>query len=142
MDETENFVRFMKEKFNGNELFLARFIYETDLLAYNMLTEKVKENDKIIDKPTNVLEMSYLKLCAKKFDDSNDMFEKIFLSFAGYPLRDYKNTWRLNLNNLDADLRQRCSYCNANINSAYSFSSFSLSKPVKARSLISTIACA
>ena len=115
MDETENFVRFMKEKFNGNELFLARFIYETDLLAYNMLTEKVKENDKIIDKPTNVLEMSYLKLCAKKFDDSNDMFEKIFLSFAGYPLRDYKNTWRLNLNNLDADLRQRCSYCNANI---------------------------
>ena len=115
MDETENFVRFMKEKFNGNELFLARFIYETDLLAYNMLTEKVKENDKIIDKPTNVLEMSYLKLCAKKFDDSNDMLEKIFLSFAGYPLRDYKNTWRLNLNNLDADLRQRCSYCNANI---------------------------
>ena len=115
MDETENFVRFMKEKFNGNELFLARFIYETDLLAYNMLTEKVKENDKIVDKPTNVLEMSYLKLCAKRFDDSNDMFEKIFLSFAGYPLRDYKNTWRLNLNNLDADLRQRCSYCNASI---------------------------
>lgn len=115
MDETENFVRFMKEKFNGNELFLARFIYETDLLAYNMINEKVKENDKLVDKPTNVLEMSYLKLCAKKFDDSNDMLEKIFLSYAGYPLRDYKNTWRLNLNNLDADLRQRCSYCNANI---------------------------
>lgn len=115
MDETENFVKFMKEKFNGNELFLARFIHETDLLTYNMLTEKVKENDKVVDKPTNVLEMSYLKLCAKKFDDANDIFEKIFLSYAGYPLRDYKNTWRLNLNNLDTDLRQRCSYCNANI---------------------------
>lgn len=116
MDETENFVKFMKDKFNENELKLAKFVYETDLLSYNMMTEKVKENDKIVEKPTNILEMSYLKLCAKKFDDSENLLEKMFLSYIGYALRDYKNTWKLNLNNLDADLRQKCSYCTTSTN--------------------------
>lgn len=112
MDETENFVRYIKDKFNENEIKMAKFIFETDLLSYSMLTEKSKEGDKLVDKPTNVLELSYLKLCAKKFDDAQDMLEKIFLFYVGYALREYKNTWKLNLNNLDNDLAMKCSYCN------------------------------
>jgi SpoVK/Ycf46/Vps4 family AAA+-type ATPase len=111
MDETENFVKYIKEKFAENEIQMARFIHETDLLSYIMLTEKIRENDKIVEKPTNVLELSYLKLCAKKFNDSENLFEKIFLFFIGYDLREYKNTWRLNLNNLDKDITSKCSYC-------------------------------
>lgn len=79
MDETLNFVNFIKGKFTENELKIIKFIYETDLLAYSMQTEKVKEGDKIVEKSTNVLELSFLKLCAKNFDDAQDMFEKIFL---------------------------------------------------------------
>ena len=116
MDETENFVRFIKEKFSDNEIRMAKFIYETDLLAYIMLTEKVKEGDKLVEKPTNVLELSYLKLCAKNFDDSDNLLEKIFLFYVGYALREYKNTWKLNLNNLDNDLSMKCSYCNIDSN--------------------------
>lgn len=112
MDETENFVKFIKEKFAYNEIMMAKFILEADLLSYNMITEKVKENDKIVEKPTNILDMSYLKLCAKKFDDANNLFEKIFLFYIGYALREYRNSWKLNLNNLDNDLIGKCSYCN------------------------------
>lgn len=111
MDETLNFVNFIKGKFTENELKIIKFIYETDLLAYSMQTEKVKEGDKLVEKPTNILELSFLKLCAKNFDDAQDMFEKIFLFYIGYSLRDYKSTWRLNLNNLEQDLSAKCSYC-------------------------------
>ena len=112
MDETENFVKFIKEKFSETEIKMARFIYETDLLTYTMNTEKVKEGEKIVDKPTNILELSYLKMCAKKFDDSENLLEKVFLFYVGYALREYKNSWRLNLNNLENDLSLKCSYCN------------------------------
>ncbi len=112
MDETENFVRFIKEKFSYNEIRMAKFINDTDLLTYTMLTEKAKEGDKIIDKPTNIIELSYLKLCAKNFDDSENLLEKIFMFYVGYALREYKNTWKLNLNNLEIDLKAKCSYCN------------------------------
>ncbi len=112
MDETENFVNFIKGKFTEAEIKMAKFIDETDLLSYTMTTEKVKEGDKLVEKPTNLLELSYLKLCAKKFDDSEDLLEKIFLFYVGYALREYKNSWRLNLNNLDSDLALKCSYCN------------------------------
>ncbi len=114
MDETLNFVNFIKGKFTENELKIIKFIYETDLLAYSMQTEKVKEGDKLVEKPTNILELSFLKLCAKNFDDAQDMFEKIFLFYIGYSLRDYKSTWRLNLNNLEQDLNAKCSYCKVN----------------------------
>lgn len=114
MEETQNFVNFIKGKFTENEIRMAKFIYETDLLTYTMITDKVKEEDKVVEKPTNVLELSYLKLCAKRFDDSEDLLEKIFLFYVGYALREYKNSWKLNLNNLDMDLRLKCSYCNVN----------------------------
>ena len=48
MDELESFVKFIKEKFSDNEIKMARFINETDLLAYTMQTEKVKEGDKFV----------------------------------------------------------------------------------------------
>lgn len=112
MDETENFVKFIKEKFSYNEIRMAKFINDTDLLTYTMLTEKAKDGDKVIDKPTNIIELSYLKLCAKNFDDSENLLEKIFMFYVGYALREYKNTWKLNLNNLEVDLRAKCSYCN------------------------------
>ena len=111
MDETLNFVNFIKEKFTENELRIVKFIYETDLLSYSMQTEKVKEGERFVEKPTNILELSFARLCAKNFDDSQDMMEKIFLFYVGYTLKDYKSTWRLNLNNLDTDLKAKCSYC-------------------------------
>ncbi len=113
MDETENFVKFIKDKFESNEIRMAYFIYISNLLSYNMVLEKVKEQDKIVEKPTNILELSYLKLCAKKFNDKN-ILEKVFLFYTTYSLREYRNTWKLNLNNLDNDLRQKCTYCNIN----------------------------
>ena len=116
MDELESFVKFIKEKFNDNEIKMARFIHETDLLTYNMQVEPVKEGDRFVDKSTNVLELSYLKLCAKKFDDADNLLEKLFLFYVGYALREYKNTWKLNLNNLDNDLAMKCSYCNIDSN--------------------------
>ena len=116
MDETESFVNFIKGKFSENEIKMARFVHETDLLSYTMPMEKVKEGDKTVEKPTNVLELSYLKLCAKNFDDSQNLLEKIFLFYVGYALREYKNTWKLNLNNLDNDLNMKCSYCNIDSN--------------------------
>lgn len=112
MDETENFVKFIKEKFSDSEIMMAKFINQADLLAYNMITEKVKENDKLVEKPTDILDMSYLKLCAKKFDDADNLLEKIFLFYIGYALREYRNSWKLNLNNVDSDLVGKCSYCN------------------------------
>ena len=111
MDETQNFVNFIKEKFTENELRIIKFIYETDLLSYSMQTEKVKEGDKLVEKSTNILDLSFFKLCAKNFDDSQDMMEKIFLFYVGYTLKDFKSAWRLNLNNLEADLNAKCSYC-------------------------------
>ena len=112
MDETDNFVNYVKEKFTESEIKLAKFVLETDLLAYTMINEKVVEDNKEVDKPTNVLELSYQKLCDKKLDNIESLFEKIFLCYIGYSLGEYKNTWRLNLNNLSGDLKAKCTYCN------------------------------
>lgn len=114
MDETEQFVKYIKEQFDIKEIRLAKFINDTGLLTYSMITEKIVENGKEIDKPTNILELSYLKMCAKNFDDSNDFLEKMFLTYVGYTLSEYRNTWRLNLNNLDASLKAKCTYCKTN----------------------------
>lgn len=116
MDETQNFVNYIKEKFSNSEIMLAKFVIETDLLVYNMITERVREDNKEIDKPTNVLDLSYQKLCDKKLDNIENLFEKIFLCYIGYSLGEYKNSWRLNLNNLTQDLRTRCTYCNIDSN--------------------------
>jgi len=40
------------------------------------------------------------------------LLEKIFLTYIGYTLTEYRNTWRLNLNNLDINLKSKCTYCN------------------------------
>ena len=80
MDEQmDNFVKFIRESFSINDIKVAKFIYELNLLSYNMITEKVREVDKIVEKPTNILELSYLKLCDKKFDDAKDLLERMYL---------------------------------------------------------------
>ena len=117
MDETDNFVNFIREKYTKEELWLSKFIQVTDILSYQMVMDKIKENDKFIEKPTNILELSYMKLCAKRFEDSENILEKLFLSYIGYPLRDYRNSWKLDLNNVDADLSQKCTYCNVDAKS-------------------------
>ena len=111
MEETEKFVEFIKEKFSKKEINLAKYIYQTELLTYSMINENVMENGKEVSKPSNILELSYLKLCAKNFDDSENLLEKTFLAYVGYTLAEYKNSWRLNLNNLDVNLRSKCTYC-------------------------------
>lgn len=111
MEETEEFVKYIKEKFSIEEIRLAKFINDAALLTYTMGTEKVTENGKEVDRPTNILEMSYLKFCAKNFDDSDNMLEKMFFTYVGYALAEYKNTWRLNLNNLETSLNTKCTYC-------------------------------
>ena len=117
MEDIVTLVRYLKDNFTDSELRMARYIFETDLLTYNLPTNKVKPGESDTLKVGNVLEMSYLKFCAKKLDDGNNMLERIFLFFVGYPLREYKNTWKLNLNNLESDLRARCSYCEVDISS-------------------------
>ena len=112
MEETEKFVLFLKEKFSKKEINLARYVFTTQLLTYSMINETIMENGKEVTKPTNVLDLSYLKLCAKNFDDSENLLEKIFLTYIGYTLTEYRNTWRLNLNNLDINLKSKCTYCN------------------------------
>ena len=113
MEETEKFVLFLKEKFSKKEINLARYVFTTQLLTYSMINETIMENGKEVTKPTNVLDLSYLKLCAKNFDDSENLLEKIFLTYIGYTLTEYRNTWRLNLNNLDINLKSK--YCSLSI---------------------------
>ena len=78
MEETEKFVLFLKEKFSKKEINLARYVFTTQLLTYSMINETIMENGKEVTKPTNVLDLSYLKLCAKNFDDSENLLEKIY----------------------------------------------------------------
>ena len=61
MDETENFVKFIKEKFSDNEIRMAKFVYETDLLGYTMQTEKIQEilNELKYDKKIETFEEIY-----------------------------------------------------------------------------------
>jgi len=111
--------RYLKDNYTDAELRMARYIFETDLLTYSVPLNKGKPGDvdSNISKASNVLELSYLKFCAKKFDDGDNMLERIFLFFVGYPLREYKNSWKLNLNNIEADLHARCSYCEVDVKS-------------------------
>lgn len=115
MEEAENFVKFIKDRFSQKDLKLAKFIFETNLLNYSMLMEKVKEGDNYVDKATNILEFYYLKLCTRKSYDFSDMLEKIFLFYTGYYLRDNRNSWRLNLSNLENDMKVKCGYCNVSV---------------------------
>ena len=55
MDETENFIKYIKDRFSESEIKLAKFVLETDLLFYTMINEKVIEDEKQVEKPTNIL---------------------------------------------------------------------------------------
>ena len=113
MDEQmENFVNFIKESFSIDDIKIAKFIYELNLLSYSMITEKTREGEQIVDKPTNIIELSYLKLCDKKFDNAKDLLEKMYLFYIGFSLKEYKSILRLNLNNLEREFKYKCSYCN------------------------------
>ncbi len=113
MDEQmENFVKFIKESFSIEDIKVAKFIYDLNLLSYSMITEKVREGDKIVDKPTNIIELSYLKLCDKKFESAKDLLERMYLFYIGFSLKEYKSILRLNLNNLEREFKYKCSYCN------------------------------
>lgn len=117
MEETEKFAKYLKDNFSDAELRMARYIFQSELMVSNMMTEKKNVGERVQEKPLNIIEFSYLKFCAKKFDDSDYMLEKVFLFYIGYALGEYKNNWRLNLNNLEKDLRTKCTYCEVDVSS-------------------------
>ena len=118
MEDTINFSKYLKDNFTDAELRMARYIFEADLLMSNYSVDKPRNGEpNNQNTKSNILDISYLKFCAKKFDDSENILERIFLFYVGYPLREYKNSWRLNTSNAENDLKSRCSYCEVEISS-------------------------
>ena len=115
MGEIDNLVDYIKSNTDTDTLKIIDFIERANVLTYNMKIDRVKEGDRFVDKPTNLLEASYLKMCSEDFEENYDMLGQFFLHYQDYILRDLRAYWRFNINNLEREFSSKCSYCNINI---------------------------
>ena len=73
MGEIDNLVDYIKSNTDTDTLKIIDFIERANVLTYNMKIDRVKEGDRFVDKPTNLLEASYLKMCSEDFEENYDM---------------------------------------------------------------------
>lgn len=79
MSEIDNLIDYIRINTDENTLKIIDFIERANVLTYNMKTDRIKDGDRIIEKPTNVLESSYLKMCSEDFEEGYDMLGQFFL---------------------------------------------------------------
>ncbi len=108
----ENLVRTIKEMFSEDTLKIVDFLERANVLEYIDITERIKEKDTIIEKPTNRIEIDYLRLCSDNdFPRNVDMTGPFFLHYQEYTLRNYRASWNMNLNTIESDFKNKCFYC-------------------------------
>ena len=112
MENIDNLVAHIKSNVDEKLLRIIDFMERANLLSYTMKTEKVKEGDVEKEKPTNIIETAYLKLCSEDFEEHRDMFGEFFLHYQNYVLRDLRAYWRFNIQNVEKEFQMRCTYCN------------------------------
>lgn len=115
MSEIDNLIDYIRINTDENTLKIIDFIERANVLTYNMKTDRIKDGDRIIEKPTNVLESSYLKMCSEDFEEGYDMLGQFFLHYQDYILRDLRAYWRFSISNLEKEFSSKCSYCNIKV---------------------------
>ncbi len=115
MSDIDNLVDYIKENTDDATLKIIDFIERANVLTYSMKVDKVKDGEKIFEKPTSFLESSYLKMCSEDFEENHDMLGHFFLHYQDYILRDLRAYWRFNIKNLEKEFSSKCSYCNIKI---------------------------
>lgn len=115
MGDIDNLVEYIKSNTDMETLKIIDFIERANILTYSMKIDRIKEGDKFVEKPTNLLEASYLKMCSEDFCENYDMLGQFFLHYQDYVLRDLRAYWRFNINNLEREFSSKCSYCNIKI---------------------------
>ena len=112
MENIDNLVSYIKSNVDDKFLKIIDFMERANILTYSMKTEKYKEGDKEKERPTNIIEPAYLKLCSEDFEENRDMFGEFFLHYQNYILKDLRAYWRFNVQNLEKEFSMRCTYCN------------------------------
>ena len=112
MENIDNLVSYIKSNVDDKFLKIIDFMERANILTYSMKTEKYKEGDKEKERPTNIIETAYLKLCSEDFEENRDMFGEFFLHYQNYILKDLRAYWRFNVQNLEKEFSMRCTYCN------------------------------
>lgn len=109
----EELVEYLRKTFDEPTLKIINFIQRTNLLTSEMKIDVVKEGENTVNKPSpNIVETSYLRLCDEFPEFNHNMMGEIFLHYMEYVLRDLRANWRFDLNRLNIDLANKCSYCN------------------------------
>lgn len=109
----EELVDYIRKTFDEPTLKIINFMQRTNLLTSEMKIDVVKEGENTVNKPSpNIVETSYLRLCDEFPEFNHNMMGEIFLHYMEYVLRDLRANWRFDLNRLNIDLANRCSYCN------------------------------
>ena len=112
MENIDNLVSYIKSNVDDKFLKIIDFMERANILTYSMKNEKYKDGDKEKERPTNIIETAYLKLCSEDFEENRDMFGEFFLHYQNYILKDLRAYWRFNVQNLEKEFSMRCTYCN------------------------------
>ena len=112
MENIDSLVSYIKSNVDDKFLRIIDFMERANLLSYSMKMEKYKDGDKEKERPTNIIETAYLKLCSEDFEENRDMFGEFFLHYQNYILKDLRAYWRFNIQNLEKEFSMRCTYCN------------------------------
>ena len=112
MENIDNFVSYIRSNVDDKFLKIIDFMERANLLEYSMKMEKYKDGDKEKERPSNIIETAYLKLCSEDFEENRDMFGEFFLHYQNYILKDLRAYWRFNIQNLEKEFSMRCTYCN------------------------------
>ena len=109
----EELIEYIRKTFDEPTLKVVNFMERANLLVSEMKVDQIKEGEKIVNKPSsNIIELSYLRLCDEDTDFNHNMMGEIFLHYLEYVLRDARANWRVDTNRLNQDLNSKCIYCN------------------------------
>lgn len=112
MENIDSLVSYIKANVDDKFIRIIDFMERANLLEYSMQMEKYKDGDKERERPSNIIETAYLKLCSEDFEENRDMFGEFFLQYQNYTLKDLRAYWRFNIQNLEKEFSMRCTYCN------------------------------
>jgi len=112
MEEIENIVRYISSNFDEDTIKMINFIERANILTSNIKMNSVrKDENTVVEKPSNILEISYLRMCSEELE-GYDLLGEMFLYYQDYVLRDLRYSWKFNLDNMEREFSSKCSYCN------------------------------
>ena len=84
MEELQNTVNYIKSLVDEKTLNVIDFLEKSNILNYSIKMDKIKDGDKVVEKPSNRINIDFLKICSQDGFPQNEDFPPEKKTHFGY----------------------------------------------------------